>query len=84
MQPVAVCEVAYEKNDPAALLSRPPFVGRAAQIERLNGKLDIASSGHGTVVTVEVTPDPGAPKMSDEKLAELVVSATPTEDEIQR
>jgi hypothetical protein len=35
-------------------------------------------------VTVEVLPDPGAPRMSDEKLAELVVSATPTEDEVQK
>jgi hypothetical protein len=40
-------------------------------------------AGEGEV-TVEVMPDPGAPRMSDEKLAELVVSATPTEDEVQR
>jgi hypothetical protein len=38
----------------------------------------------GTDVTVEIQPDPGAPKMSDQKLAELVASATPTEDEVQK
>ena len=48
------------------------------------GKAETEEAADGTDVTVEVTPDPGAPKMSDEKLAELVVSATPTEDEIQK
>ena len=34
LRPLQVCEVLYERNDPAALLNRTPFVGRAAQLKR--------------------------------------------------
>jgi class 3 adenylate cyclase/tetratricopeptide (TPR) repeat protein len=46
-EPMAVCEVVYERNDPAALLNRTPFVGRAQQVERLSAKLEEACNGKG-------------------------------------
>ena len=45
----AVCEVVCEHKDPAALLRKTPFVGRAGQMERLARKLEIASGGQGAV-----------------------------------
>ncbi len=50
--PMAVCEIVYEHHDPAAMLSRTPFVGRASQLERLSAKLAEASNGRGSIVMV--------------------------------
>jgi class 3 adenylate cyclase/tetratricopeptide (TPR) repeat protein len=47
--PVAVCEVAYLRHDPAALLKRMPFVGRTDQLDRLTTKLEDAIKGRGSV-----------------------------------
>ncbi|HUA34554.1 MAG TPA: AAA family ATPase [Candidatus Binataceae bacterium] len=58
--PVAACEVVYERNDPAALLSRTPFVGRVTQIKRLMAKLDSATGSHGSVAML--TGEPGIGK----------------------
>src|ERR1700689_1307654 len=46
--PTQVCEVLYERNDPAAMLKRTPFVGRAEQLKRLAASLDEACNGHGS------------------------------------
>jgi class 3 adenylate cyclase len=37
--PVATCEVVYEHDEPTALLTQTPFVGRAVELERLQQKL---------------------------------------------
>ena len=50
--PMAVCEIVYEHNDPAAMLSHTPFVGRAPQLERLSAKLADASNGRGSVLMI--------------------------------
>jgi class 3 adenylate cyclase len=48
--PTQVCEVLYERNDPAAMLKRTPFVGRAAQLQHLSAGLEEASNGQGSIV----------------------------------
>ena len=47
--PVGVSEVIYERNDPVAMLTRTPFVGRASQLKRLASKLDEAFHGRGSI-----------------------------------
>ncbi len=47
--PIGLCEVTYEHNDPLAMLTRTPFVGRATQLERLSKRLDEAFNGRGAV-----------------------------------
>ena len=47
--PVGVCEVLYERNDPLAMLTRTPFVGRAAQLKRLIARFDEMTRGNGAV-----------------------------------
>ncbi|HKN02037.1 MAG TPA: AAA family ATPase [Candidatus Binataceae bacterium] len=47
--PISLCEVIYEHNDPIAMLTRTPFVGRATQLERLSKRLDEAFNGRGAV-----------------------------------
>src|SRR5271170_2693002 len=47
---VHVCEVLYERNEPAAVLNRTPFVGRAKQLHRLSAKLEEACNGQGSIV----------------------------------
>jgi len=66
VEPIAACEVQYERNDPIALLNRTPFVGRASQIERLLAKLDLASNGHGAVAMLAGEPGIGKTRMIDE------------------
>ncbi|MGO9603616.1 MAG: ATP-binding protein [Candidatus Binataceae bacterium] len=65
-QPIAICEVAYEHNDPAALLRKTPFVGRARQLKRLAAKLEIASAGRGAVVMLLGEPGIGKTRMLEE------------------
>ena len=62
-QPMPVCEVVYDRNDPAALLRTTPFVGRAGQMKRLADKLDIVSSGKGAVVMLLGEPGIGKTRM---------------------
>ena len=47
--PLEVCEVIYQRNDPALLLKRTPFVGRSAQLERLLATLDRTIKGQGSI-----------------------------------
>ena len=65
-EPMAACEAVYERSNPVALLKRTPFVGRAAQIKRLQAKLKLASSGHGTVVTLVGEPGIGKTRALEE------------------
>lgn len=65
-QPMAACEVLYERNDPTALLNRTPFVGRAQQMKRLMAKLEVACNGRGTVVMLAGEPGIGKTRMLEE------------------
>lgn len=51
-EPVGVCEIVYEHNDPAAMLQRTPFVGRAAQLKQLSARLDGVCNGQGSIAMV--------------------------------
>jgi hypothetical protein len=51
--PTTVCELLYEHNDPATMLKRTPFAGRAAQqLKLLSAKLEEAFNGRGSMVTI--------------------------------
>lgn len=64
--PVGVCEVGYESNDPAAMLSRTPFVGRAAQLERLSARLGDTLKGRGAVAMLRGEPGIGKTRTLEE------------------
>jgi class 3 adenylate cyclase len=64
--PMGVCEVVYERNDPAAMLNRTPFVGRGAQLERLSARLADASAGRGSVVMLRGEAGIGKSRMLEE------------------
>ncbi len=65
-EPVAACEVIYQHNDPSALLSRTPFVGRTAQMQRLLAKLEAACNGQGAVAMLLGEPGIGKTRMLEE------------------
>ncbi len=67
---VPTVEVTYQGNDPATLLNRTPFVGRAAQFQRLTAKLEEACNGHGAVAMLLGEPGIGKTRMLEE-LADL-------------
>lgn len=69
-QPVPACEVVYERNDPASMLNRTPFVGRATPMKRLMSKLDIAINGKGAVAMLLGEPGIGKTRLLEE-FAEL-------------
>src|SRR5262245_5704741 len=50
--PVTAYEVPYQ-DEPAALLTHTPFVGRTAELGRLGQRLRDARAGHGAVVLLE-------------------------------
>jgi tetratricopeptide (TPR) repeat protein len=64
--PTQVCEVLYERNDPAALLKRTPFVGRAAQLKLLSAKLGEACNGQGSIVMLCGEPGIGKTRTLEE------------------
>ncbi len=64
--PTAVSEVLYERNDPAAMLKRTPFVGRAEQLKRLAASLDEACNGHGSVAMLCGEPGIGKTRTLEE------------------
>ena len=64
--PVGVCEVSYERNDPAAMLNRTPFVGRAAQFESLSAKLADVLNGRSSVAMLRGEPGIGKTRMLEE------------------
>src|SRR5262245_46746758 len=51
--PVTAYEVPYQQDEPAALLTQTPFVGRRAELARLGQRLRDARAGHGAVVLLE-------------------------------
>src|SRR5580658_3475639 len=61
--PMGACEVVYQYNDPAALLNRTPFVGRAEQLKLLAARLEEASNGTGSVTMLLGEPGIGKTRM---------------------
>ncbi len=55
-EPVGVCEVVYQRDDAAAMLTRTPFVGRAGQLKRLSATLEAASNGKGSIAMLRGEP----------------------------
>ena len=68
--PTRVAEVVYERDDPSALITRTPFVGRTEHLRRLSKKLDAACEGQGAVALLTGEPGIGKTRTLDE-LAEL-------------
>ncbi|HKN01781.1 MAG TPA: AAA family ATPase [Candidatus Binataceae bacterium] len=68
--PVAFCEVLYQSEDPAAMLSHTPFVGRASQVDRLKQKLAEVRAGRGALVMLVGEPGIGKTRTLEE-FAEL-------------
>jgi class 3 adenylate cyclase/tetratricopeptide (TPR) repeat protein len=64
--PMHVCEVLYEHNEPAAMLNRTPFVGRAKQLQRLSARLEEACNAHGAVVMLRGEPGIGKTRTLEE------------------
>ncbi len=64
--PVGVCEVVYERSDPAAILTRTPFVGRTVQLERLITRLSDAINGRGAVAMLRGEPGIGKTRTLEE------------------
>ena len=65
-EPIAICEVVYERNHPIAMLNRTPFVGRTVQLQRLLAALDLASNGRGGVALVLGEAGIGKTRILDE------------------
>src|SRR5262245_11661529 len=51
--PVTAYEVPYQQDDPTALLTQTPFVGRTAELAHLGQRLRDAHAGRGAVVLLE-------------------------------
>jgi class 3 adenylate cyclase len=64
--PVEVCEVIYTRNDPAAILSHAPFVGRTAQLNALSARLSELEAGRGAVVMLRGEPGIGKSRLLEE------------------
>ena len=66
-------EVEFERDEPNALLTRTPFVGRAAEVARLHALFDDAKAGHGGLVMLVGEPGIGKTRTTEE-FAEWVES----------
>ena len=64
--PVSACEVLYQQDQPTALLTHTPFVGRATELERLTTKLHETRAGHGRLVMVAGEPGIGKTRTLEE------------------
>jgi hypothetical protein len=58
--------VSYETEQPGLILTRTPFVGRDAEMSKLNARLAEARSGHGGLVMLVGEPGIGKSRMIDE------------------
>ncbi|MGO9452458.1 MAG: ATP-binding protein [Candidatus Binataceae bacterium] len=65
-EPVSVCEVVFDRNDPAVMLSRTPFVGRTGQLKRLSAKLEEACNGRGSIAMLRGEPGIGKTRTIEE------------------
>ena len=64
--PVATSEVVYEVDQPAALLSHPPFVGRKDELAKLDDVLQRAKAGQGGLLMLVGEPGIGKSRMVEE------------------
>src|SRR5262249_18517920 len=64
--PVPACEVVYQQDQPLALLTHTPFVGRAAELARLTARLQEARAGSGGLVMVAGEPGIGKTRTLEE------------------
>jgi predicted ATPase/class 3 adenylate cyclase len=64
--PVTACEVLYQQDQPLALLTYTPFVGRAAELARLTARLQDVRAGSGGLVLLAGEPGIGKTRMLEE------------------
>src|SRR5262245_32118054 len=64
--PVAAYEVHYDRDDPAAALRHTPFMGRAAELERLERRLEETRGARGGVVLLAGEPGIGKTRLLEE------------------
>ncbi len=64
--PVPACEVVYHQDQPLALLTYTPFVGRAAELARLTARLQEARAGSGGLVLLAGEPGIGKTRTLEE------------------
>ena len=64
--PVATSEVVYEIDQPAAILSHPPFVGRMDELAKLDEVLRLAQSGQGGLLMLVGEPGIGKTRVVEE------------------
>ncbi|HUI25809.1 MAG TPA: adenylate/guanylate cyclase domain-containing protein, partial [Candidatus Kryptonia bacterium] len=64
--PVSACEVAYQRDQPAALLAHTPFVGRAAELAKLQAKFAALCRGGGGLVMLTGEPGIGKTRTTEE------------------
>ena len=64
--PVPAYEVQYDRDDPTAALRHTPFLGRAAELERLARRLEEARAGRGGVVMLVGEPGIGKTRTLEE------------------
>jgi class 3 adenylate cyclase/tetratricopeptide (TPR) repeat protein len=64
--PVGVAEVLYQRDDPAAMLARTPFVGRGTELAKLEEGLDQAKAGHGGLAMLIGEPGIGKTRAAEE------------------
>ncbi len=64
--PVAAYEVHYDRDDPAAVLRHTPFTGRAAELARLDRRLEEARGGRGGVAMLVGEPGIGKTRTLEE------------------
>jgi class 3 adenylate cyclase/tetratricopeptide (TPR) repeat protein len=64
--PVPACEVVYRQDQPLALLTHTPFVGRAAELARLTAGLQDARAGCGGLVMLAGEPGIGKTRTLEE------------------
>lgn len=65
-EPIAACEVIYEREDPQILLRHTPFVGRTEEMARLARAWKEARAGHGGLVMLVGEPGIGKTRMAEE------------------
>jgi class 3 adenylate cyclase/tetratricopeptide (TPR) repeat protein len=63
---VPVCEVLYQREDPAATVSRTPFVGRRTELSKLKQKFNDARTGRGGMVMLVGEPGIGKSRVLEE------------------
>jgi class 3 adenylate cyclase len=64
--PVPVSEVLYRHDEPTALLARPPFVGRTAELAKLTQQLHELRAGQGGLVLLAGEPGIGKTRLTEE------------------